>query len=64
MSRSDMEVEIHCPGCNSWISFWNTHSIEVNIESDGVIHDGDMNFLIPLNGCQNPLCEWSKVNIK
>ena len=53
-----------CPCCNVGVfEFINTENngILVNVESKGYVKIKD--FWIPSKVCNNPLCEWSKVDI-
>lgn len=63
MPRVNWLCYVRCPGCGEIINFWREHGISVNIESDGFVTDDDVDFLQTNTGCQNPLCEWSKVKI-
>ena len=57
--------ETKCPCCGvGKFEFFNTNNngILVNVESKGRVKID--NFWIPSSVCNNPLCEWSKVNVK
>lgn len=50
---------MYCPKCSSRIKFSFNGDIHVNCNSEGTVDVPRL--LVLAEGCNNPLCEWSKI---
>jgi RNase P subunit RPR2 len=51
---------LSCPGCQHPILYTNNSTISVNVESEQLVSVECL--WLPVEGCDNPFCKWSKVN--